>query len=122
MSETPVRKVYSGVKLDPGQGGPIPVYVSVFRSGEKIASSIYPLKHIVRHSPSGFQWGYNGSGPSDLALAVLADLIGLEAASERGFYIDFRRRFVAPAGQVFRVDELDVWAWIDEVMREGDRP
>jgi hypothetical protein len=25
------------------------------------------------HSPSGFEWGYGGSGPAQLALALLAD-------------------------------------------------
>ena len=24
------------------------------------------LKHYVRHSPDGFEWGYYGSGPADL--------------------------------------------------------
>lgn len=29
-----------------------------------------PLRHIVRHSPDGFNWGYGGSGPADLALSI----------------------------------------------------
>ena len=36
----------------------------------------YPLPHIVYHSPTGFETGYGGSGPSDLALAILADHFG----------------------------------------------
>lgn len=32
-----------------------------------------PLPHIEFHSPDGFEWGYPGSGPADLALAILAD-------------------------------------------------
>lgn len=32
-----------------------------------------PLLHVVHHSPSGFEWGYGGSGPSDLALSILCD-------------------------------------------------
>ena len=36
----------------------------------------YPLPHIVCHSPTGFETGYGGSGPSDLALAILADHFG----------------------------------------------
>jgi len=35
-----------------------------------------PLKHIVHHSPNGFEWGYSGSGPADLALSILADYLG----------------------------------------------
>ena len=35
-----------------------------------------PLKHLVVHSPDGFEWGYHGSGPADLALSILADHFG----------------------------------------------
>lgn len=34
-----------------------------------------PLNHIVRHSPTGFEWGYMGSGPSDLSLSILVDYL-----------------------------------------------
>ena len=35
-----------------------------------------PLTHVSYHSPDGFEWGYAGSGPADLALAILADYFG----------------------------------------------
>lgn len=36
-----------------------------------------PLEHRVRyHSPSGFDWGYGGSGPAELALNLLVDALG----------------------------------------------
>jgi hypothetical protein len=38
-----------------------------------------PLRHVVKHSPSGFSWGYGGSGPADLALSILVDALGIEA-------------------------------------------
>jgi len=51
--------------------GPCRVYVGVeYFDGVPIPIS---LKHIVRHSPDGFQWGYGGSGPSDLALSIMTD-------------------------------------------------
>jgi len=28
---------------------------------------------LVNHNPSGFEWGYSGSGPAQLALALLLD-------------------------------------------------
>ena len=34
---------------------------------------------LMNHSPSGFEWGYGGSGPAQLALAVLLDYTGDEA-------------------------------------------
>jgi hypothetical protein len=32
-----------------------------------------PRLDLWNHSPTGFEWGYCGSGPAQLALAVLAD-------------------------------------------------
>ena len=43
-------------------------------SGRDIASRELPLYlHIRNHSPTGFEWGYGGSGPAQLALAILVD-------------------------------------------------
>ena len=41
-----------------------------------VAEETRPLEHILRHSPDGFEWGYGGSGPTDLALALVADVLG----------------------------------------------
>lgn len=35
-----------------------------------------PLTHIVRHSPTGLEFGYGGSGPADTALSILCDFFG----------------------------------------------
>lgn len=41
---------------------------------------------VVWHSPAGFEWGYGGSGPADLALNLLVDALGEDpAAVERYF-------------------------------------
>lgn len=53
-----------------------------------------PLAHVERHSPDGFEWGYAGSGPSDLALSIMCFFLGRAQAEEQGFYIDFRRAFI----------------------------
>lgn len=44
-----------------------------------------PLPHVVHHSPTGFEWGYGGSGPADLALSILALVIGEEQETVRIF-------------------------------------
>jgi Family of unknown function (DUF6166) len=31
---------------------------------------------LDNHSPTGFEWGYGGSGPAQLALALIADALG----------------------------------------------
>ncbi len=36
-----------------------------------------PLRlDLWKHSPTGFEWGYGGAGPAQLALAILADVTG----------------------------------------------
>ena len=36
-----------------------------------------PLRlDLFNHSPTGFEWGYGGSGPAQLALAILVDVFG----------------------------------------------
>lgn len=43
----------------------------------------YPVLPLGVHSPSGFEIGYGGSGPAELALAILADWTGEPLASAR---------------------------------------
>lgn len=40
---------------------------------ELVMTNVTPS--IVQHSPAGFEWGYEGSGPADLALNVLAAFV-----------------------------------------------
>lgn len=37
---------------------------------------------IIQHSPAGFEWGYGGSGPADLALNILAMYTDQQTAEE----------------------------------------
>lgn len=47
-----------------------------------------PRLDLRNHSPTGFEWGYCGSGPAQLALAILADHL---ADDEQA--LDFYQRF-----------------------------
>ena len=38
-----------------------------------VAGPLSPRFDLWNHSPTAFQWGYGGSGPAQLALAILAD-------------------------------------------------
>jgi len=44
-------------------------------AGVTITVNGQPLRHVVRHSPTGMEWGYSGSGPADLALSILTDYL-----------------------------------------------
>ncbi len=61
-------KAYSGTRRLDGEA-----FVVVRTVAADGRSHSHPLTHISYHSPSGLNWGYAGSGPADLALAILAD-------------------------------------------------
>jgi hypothetical protein len=47
-----------------------------------------PRFDLWNHSPTGFEWGYCGSGPAQLALAILAD-----HCSDDELALNFYQRF-----------------------------
>ena len=50
-------------------------------NGGTASSRPLPLRlDLWNHSPTGFEFGYGGSGPAQLALAILADCCGDELA------------------------------------------
>ena len=49
---------------------------------------------VVNHSPSGFEWGYAGSGPAQLACGLLLDYYDDESFV-REHYIAFRNRVIS---------------------------
>lgn len=68
-----------------------------------------PLRLDLRdHSPTGFEWGYRGSGPAQLALAICAYVAGDEVALE--VYQAFKdSKICAQRGDSFTlyVDEVE---------------
>jgi len=60
---------------------------------------IFPGKSqkVRNHSPDGFNWGYGGSGPAQLALAICIELYGEERA--RKVYQDFKWNYIATLPQ-----------------------
>lgn len=53
-----------------------------------------PSQSLRNHSPDDFEWGYGGSGPAQLALAILLDFTGDEELSLR-HYQAFKERHIA---------------------------
>lgn len=45
---------------------------------------------VRQHSPTGFSWGYNGSGPHQTALAICLDLLADESAALESYEIVLR--------------------------------
>lgn len=53
-----------------------------------------PRLYLRNHSPTGFEWGYAGSGPAQLALAILADHFG-DSTNALALYQDFKFAVIA---------------------------
>ena len=53
-----------------------------------------PRLDLWNHSPTGFEWGYGGSGPAQLALGILADHFGNDSQA-LAFYQEFKFRVIA---------------------------
>ena len=53
-----------------------------------------PRLDLWNHSPTGFEWGYGGSGPAQLALALLADHLGDDEEAVE-LHQEFKRAVIA---------------------------
>lgn len=79
-----------------------------------------PSLAVRNHSPTGFSWGYRGSGAAQLALAVVLKIVPApdEAQSlRRGLplYQDVKETFIAPAriDEDLRIPIAALRRWID---------
>lgn len=76
---------------------------------------------LANHSPTGFAWSYLGSGPAQLALAILADATGDDAFAVK-HHQPFKAEIIARlAPGDFTLERREVLDWIaalgeDEVL------
>jgi hypothetical protein len=71
---------------------------------------------VYNHSDN-FLWGYGGSGPSQLALAILLEVTNKETALK--YYQDFKFDIIAKLPQKDFEIELDVKKWLNEHKKEN---
>jgi hypothetical protein len=78
-----------------------------------------PLRlDIFSHSPSGFEWGYLGSGLAQLALAILCDYLGEPQLAVR-FYEEFKEDIVARwKGDEWTLTEQEIEEWFKKAARD----
>lgn len=86
------------------------------------------LKHLPYHSPDGFEWGYCGSGPADLAIALLADadptLLRADVPPiEPALYQAFKTQVIArlPRDQRWTLTQVQIVDWVT-AYREAIQP
>lgn len=73
---------------------------------------------IRNHSPSGFSWGYGGSGPAQTALALLCDATGNDKEAER-YYQHFKELVVArlPEGEDWEMTDSEILEHLKEIKK-----
>jgi hypothetical protein len=92
MPWKPDITIYTGHRYpEPGKS-PSTLSASVVLVDNRELSPV-PSLRLRNHSPDGFNWGYPGSGPAQLALALLLDYTGDEQLAER-WYQEFKRAYV----------------------------
>ena len=65
---------------------------------------------LGNHSPTGFEWGYSGSGPTQLAIAMLAHEFSDNFA--KNHYFEFRDTFIATIeSDDWSLDSRTIYDW-----------
>lgn len=87
--------VYTGHRTGEGR-----CLVIVWEEKRPSLLDLTPSQTLWNHSPTGFEWGYGGSGPAQLALAILLDFSGDEELAIKGHQA-FKQQIIAelPQGQ-----------------------
>ena len=71
---------------------------------------------VCNHSPTGFSWGYGGSGPAQLALAILLKYLSKEKAV--ALYQDFKREVIARFPEEDFETEVDLRTWLAGIIHD----
>lgn len=102
---------FSGDRV-PDAAGPGRVYVI----GAGAPMELDPRYDLRNHSPDGFNWGYGGSGPAQLALAICANAVGEKRAQR--VYQDFKFKVVAGLPDAWELSRADVVRIIEQLEAE----
>lgn len=81
--------------------------------------SLDPRFDLRNHSPTGFEWGYGGSGPAQLALAILAHHLQ-DNEKAIAYYQDFKWSIIAnlPRNNGWEINSSEV-DWVLRVLTES---
>lgn len=93
-------------------GGAQPVFKKLMPDGEEARLYPGPSQKLFNHSPDGFQWGYGGSGPAQLALALLLDATS-DPETALANYQTFKWEKVAGWGNEWSITRSDILLWIE---------
>jgi hypothetical protein len=113
-------KTYSGIRGRTGL-----CHISVWGGKSR---KLPARRDLFNHSPDGFEWGYEGSGPAQLALALLADALEDDELAI-ALHQQFKRARIARLDRDARwqMTEQDIRNWVAlqpklYVVDDDDRP
>ena len=111
-----LSKLYIGKRFGPAIIDPKRVSVEVDGSKHDLS----PRTDLCNHSPDGFNWGYGGSGPAQLALAILADFLQNDEKAIQ-LYQKFKFRVIASIQEnEWQLSGDDIEKELLEIEREID--
>jgi hypothetical protein len=106
-------KIYHGSRDDSG--------TTAFITDESGRRELDPRFDLRKHSMTGFEWGYAGSGPAQLALALAADALGDDDRA-RDVYQQLKFKLVASlGGDTWSLTEGQVRAAVADIERAKAR-
>ena len=94
--------------------------MKIYEGGRSLAGAVVtvdgkplpPRFDLKRLSPAGFEWTYEGAGPAQLALALLADHLGDDATAV-ALHDRFMREVIAELDNAWTLTSAD----IDDALR-----
>lgn len=111
----PQFKLYRGVRTPRECKVVVDSYDS--ETGDREVRALNPRRDIRDHSPGGFEWGYGGSGPAQLALALVADATG-DAQRAQRIYQSFKATFVLTLGDSWEIKAKDLLLIVEDLEQE----
>lgn len=89
------------------------VFKRMWPDGEVKRLPLEPSLKVAYHSPTGFSWGYLGSGPSQLALALLLDATSVPETA-LAHYQEFKQAFIGgwPLDGEWVMFRSDILNWL----------
>ncbi len=105
------QRIFGAIPDQPKDNGGIVLVIDPSQGAhaEHAATELDPRVDLINHSPDGFGWGYSGSGPAQLALALLA-----EVAQDDDIAIDLHQPF---KHDVIARQPLGAWSISEEYIR-----
>ena len=68
-------------------------------------------QQLIDHSPDGFNWGYSGSGPAQLAYALLLEVTD-DGQTALRYYQDFKWDVIANLPTAWLIAESAILDWL----------